>query len=271
MHLIGDDYSPKGIAEYVEFSTRAAERGRVVGICADGQLCGVVIFEQATPVMAQVHVLFSPRFRGAKRKSDAFRTACERHFETSGTLKLMGLIHAENRPAVAGAKRAGFQVEGVLRSYSVCDGKPFDVIAVGLTRDDYAAIERSGGDQRVGRRDLGVDDGNKHGLDGGHEDADVHGRSVGIAGVAEQSVLQLPAGDGGRRNLAERAGHGDGGERSDQQELVDHGRPDESVSGAKRLRKKRVDGKSSAVNGTGKGKRVGSQRKRRGGATAPAK
>jgi len=271
--LVADDFAPKTIEGYVEYSSRAAEHGRVMGVAVNGHLRGVLIFEFQNPACAMMHVLFAPAMRGRKVKCEAARLGCARLFETTpAAIKIFGLVHAENRAAVALAKRGGGRVEGLLRSHSVSGGKPFDVVVVGVTREEFnATAQLSGRDRRIDGIDVGNDVGDQLGNDSEQQHADLHAGADGTAIDADQPVPVAGAIAGERDTLAGHASNGDPGREPDQHDLGGAGDADDEVSGKPRIRKQRNDGRGGAANRTGKGKPARGQRKRGGGKPAHTK
>jgi RimJ/RimL family protein N-acetyltransferase len=274
IQLVADDFAPKTIEGYVEYSSRAAEHGRVMGVAVNGQLRGVLIFEFQNPACAMMHVLFAPAMRGSKLKCEAARLGCARLFETTpAAIKIFGLIHAENRAAVALAKRGRGRVEGVLRSHSVSGGKPFDVTVVGITREEFfnATAQLGDRDRRIGGGNVGNDGGDHIGNDSEQQHADLQRGADGASIDADQLVPKPGAIAGERDTLAIDAGDGDGRRESDQHDLGGAGKPHDEVSGKPRVRKQRNDGRGSVADRVGKGKPARGQRKRGGGKPAHTK
>lgn len=245
---VADDFTPKTALEFVESYSRAFGQARTFGVLRDGQLGGVVVFEQASPVVAVVHVLFARRLWGRRTTAEAVLRACGRLFETTPTIKVLALIPAFNRLAIRGAARYG-KIEGVLRHHTLRNGQPVDAVAVGLTKEEYGGI-------RTGRID-GRDEQLEHGQLEHH--ADVQPGPVSGSGPALQPDDHAAALGGQRVDVAERSGDDDGERGPDQPELLRDGRPDEQVPGGARVRTKRNHGHDSAQNGAGKAKRAGSK------------
>jgi RimJ/RimL family protein N-acetyltransferase len=254
--MVCDDYSPKNIASFVEFSIEAVRRGRVMGVRENERLVGVITFEQVNPAMANMHVLFSPHFKGVQKTGVASRMACERLFATTSSEKILGLIPSTNRLAIALAVRSGARIEGVLRSHTLRDGVAVDAVAVGITKEEFG---HGTGYRRAGRGSI-----EQHQVDE-HNDAGILGGPVELAVGTGGDVVE-PAGIGANgNNLTQRASDGDGLRQPDQQDLGCIGHGDQPVSGKPRVRGKRTDRGSGASDGAGKtsgarGKRERSKR-----------
>ena len=241
--VASDDFGPKTINEFVELYGGRAQSGRVFGICINGQIGGVVEFEQATPALAIGHILFAPWFlrqRGAS--AAALKAACARLFETSGTVKILGLIPEDNRLAIAMCVRHGATVEGLLRHHTVRDGKPINAVAVGVTKEEFGGIERG--------TQLRWDKIKEHrNITAG---LDLHAGTEQPSGLHPEFPPGVAAGSDLGRDQPERGGDPDIERRHNQQDLLGDRRPDAEVSGGPRLRAKRGVRKGATPNRTGK-------------------
>jgi [ribosomal protein S5]-alanine N-acetyltransferase len=68
--------------------------------------------------------------------TDAIRAVSRFAFQSMGLLKLNAAAYAENRGSIGAFLRAGYTQEGTRRKHYVLDGKPADVIELGLCADD---------------------------------------------------------------------------------------------------------------------------------------
>lgn len=263
--LVADDFFPKTIEQFVEYSIRSYRRA--YGAVRAGQVGGAIAFEQASPAMAIAHVLFAPWFireRGAAARS--LYLACERLFAETETVKVLGLIPEHNRLAIAMATRNGGKLEGVLRSHTLRDGKPVNAVAVGITREEWGELDGS----RFGsRQQLRADEQQRERVD--EQFADVLGGSGRPAVDAGASVPEPSAGSGKRGPEPERAEHGDRERGRDQQELSEPDGPDQSIPRVSRVRPKRAGGPKRAADQHRAPRRSGAKPKQRLKPAAPAK
>ncbi len=83
-----------------------------------------------------VHQAAVPEVRGAA-VVEAGRLAIRWMFDNvMGCRKLVGMTPAHNVPAIASARRVGFSIEGRLTGVALRDGKTFDLIVLGLSREE---------------------------------------------------------------------------------------------------------------------------------------
>ena len=87
--------------------------------------------------LADVGLLIGERdCRGKGIATDAIRAVGRFAFQSMGITKLNAAAYAENRGSIRAFLRAGYTQEGMRRKHYVLDGKPADVIELGLCADD---------------------------------------------------------------------------------------------------------------------------------------
>jgi RimJ/RimL family protein N-acetyltransferase len=247
-----DDFSPCTAEAFVEYSNGAY--ATTFGVERGGRLGGAIAFQQASPATAIMHVLFAPWFirqRGAAGR--ACREACRRLLAATRTVKILALIPANNRLAIALARRNGGRVEGLLRSHTLRDGKPLDAVAVGITREEFEALEH-GTEFRGNELQQCIEL---------VEHADVQRPSERAAEHATERAPVVPANGGDRRHRAKRFGSTNAKRGHDQQKLLVDRRPDEQVSGGARIRTKRPKRADAVADGAGKAGRAGDKQLKR--------
>jgi hypothetical protein len=252
-----DDYGPRTAREFVDFTERTYTR--TFGIFEGGRLGGAVAFQQPWESLAIAHMIFAPRmYRVAT--AEGLYEACQRLFATSKTVKILGLIPEDNRLAIALALRHGARLEGTLRAHTLRNGKPLNVVAVGVTREEFDGLQF----RRRERRHIGY--AKNVGLDNLHGECQRDGiehvlpLADSVAEPARDDVIELIERGLFGNSITGRAGAEDGGGRHDQQELHQPGRPDEPGAGGPRVRTKRNDRINGPENRTGKTRRPGRKR-----------
>ena len=243
-----DDFFPRTQDAFVEEYRRLASRARTFGVWKDNLLGGIIICEQASPVVASAHILLSSRLWGTPAAE--LRKAAELMFASQPSLnRIQSFVPKWNRLAVALAVRLGGKIEGTLRGVTLRGGQPADAVLVGMTREDFVNGSRTGSFGRRDQQQLDRDDGE-------HLLADPDGRSEPDPGNDPRERS-----DGGERGHAD-AGNDGGGDkrgRSDQQDVGGGNEPGHPVPRLPRIRTKRADrtggtggraGKEKAVSGT---------------------
>lgn len=128
------------IREFVE-RVNARDDEFLFGICLrdDGRHIGNI---KVGPVkqnhsLADVSLLIGERDCWGKGiATDAIRAISRFAFQSMGILKLNAAAYAENRGSISAFLRAGYTQEGLRRKHYMLDGKPDDVIELGLCADD---------------------------------------------------------------------------------------------------------------------------------------
>jgi RimJ/RimL family protein N-acetyltransferase len=147
LHLrLGVDRPPSG-AELGRRSERAeAERetGRHVSltvlepgsdVCIGQIITSRVEWQQAR---AELGMWLAPQVRGRRLAGPALRRASLWLFETTPLERLQVTTEPDNEPMLATARAAGYQYEGVLRGYTLEQGKRVDCAILSLLRRDIA-------------------------------------------------------------------------------------------------------------------------------------
>jgi hypothetical protein len=198
-----------------------------------------------------------------KKMSIAARLACAKVFSGS-VAKVMAIIPAPNKWAIALAVRSGGTVEGTLRHHSLRDGKPLDVVVVGILKEEF--INGTGIRRRNGRLVQ------QHECDGnGEQHADVLEQSGERPIDVGPAILQSSTSGRKRSDLGASPGSRNRKRKSDQLDGKLNGNSDEPLPRISRVRSVRTDRAIGPRDGVGAAKRTGSQRKRGGRPATPAK
>lgn len=133
---VADDFSPKTLDEFVEVEMARMTRQMTWGVYRGGELGGLIAFEPSSPVAGTSHVTFRRSFWGHKTSVPAMREA-HREIFGAGYRKIVSFVFADNDAIRSLAKAAGLKVEGVLRNQTLRNGEPVDMVAFGLTREEF--------------------------------------------------------------------------------------------------------------------------------------
>ena len=125
--------------EYVNGYTEAARSGTgaAFAICdTDGASSGHVLVELREAGRADVGYWLLPEGRGRGRATRALRLVSRWALAQPGVARLQLWTVPENTASQRVAERAGFQREGVLRSYRELDGSRVDAVFYSLVPSD---------------------------------------------------------------------------------------------------------------------------------------
>jgi RimJ/RimL family protein N-acetyltransferase len=147
LHLrLGVDRPPSG-AELGRRSERAEadrEAGRYVSltilksgsdVCVGQITTSRVEWQQAR---AELGMWLAPQVRGRGLAGRALRLASVWLFDTTPVERLQVTTEPDNEPMLATARAAGYQFDGVLRGYTLEQGKRVDCAVLSLLRADLA-------------------------------------------------------------------------------------------------------------------------------------
>jgi ribosomal-protein-alanine N-acetyltransferase len=99
-----------------------------------GKLVGAVSRYGPDGHHASIGCWVVPEARGRGIGTRELKAVADRTFETTGTIRLEAFIIVGNDGSERMAKRAGFEREGVLRSFEMVDGQPVDCVAYSRIR-----------------------------------------------------------------------------------------------------------------------------------------
>lgn len=134
-HQVNDDFSPKTLDEFVEFSLGVSAHWRTWGVYRGDELGGLIAVEPLSPVVVAAHLTFKKSFWGSKTTIEATRQALDIGFKDGPIRKVCGMVFADNNAVRGMYKRLGFREEGILKSQTVRDGQPIDVVVCGMTKE----------------------------------------------------------------------------------------------------------------------------------------
>ena len=136
---VGDDFAPQSEREFMDYMYARWKHITTWAIVGDGELCGLMIFEQLTPWLGTAHLLIKREFQNRGIAVRACRQAFAEMFKRSGIGKLQFDVLARNRAVGSLLINIGAQREGTLCDQTLRDGKPQDVWLYGLTKAAFHA------------------------------------------------------------------------------------------------------------------------------------
>ena len=133
---ISDDFSPKTLDEFVDVEMERMNRQMTWGVYRDGELGGLIVFEPSSPVAGTSHITFRRSFWKPKTTVPAIREAYSEIF-AAGYRKILSFVFADNNAIRSLAREIGLKEEGVLRGQTLRNGRPIDMVALGLLREEF--------------------------------------------------------------------------------------------------------------------------------------
>ena len=131
-----DDFSPTTIEQFVEqWQGDMARGGRTWAVYKGKDLVGLISAEQLSPVVATVHLLFHKSGWGHDTTVPALQEVFRDVFERAQ--KITALVFADNANVIGLARKVGAEKEGVLRAHTLREGRPADMVALGLLKEDF--------------------------------------------------------------------------------------------------------------------------------------
>lgn len=136
-NAVADDFAPKTIEEFISDWEARSQGPRVTwGVWRDGELVGLIVVDQISPILVTAHCLFAKRAWGHQTTVPAIRQMLDEIF-AAGVRKVIGTPFAHNSQMIALMRELGFRREGTLVGHTIQHGKPVDMAAFGLFADDY--------------------------------------------------------------------------------------------------------------------------------------
>ena len=138
---VADDFGPKCLEDFVmEWRERERAQQSWAVYCGE-ELGGVVTVQRMTPIVATSHCIFKRTFWGPQTTLPALRLVYEKVFD-DGYEKILSFAFRDNAQLLGLARKLGAEKEGVLRKQTKRNGRPTDMIAIGLLKEDF--VENGG-------------------------------------------------------------------------------------------------------------------------------
>lgn len=131
-----DDFSPATLNAFVEKSIEDAKQMTTWAVYRDGELGGMVSFQQWTPVLGTCHCLFKREMWGRKTTLPALQQIATEIFAT-GISKISMCVFSDNKAIIALVKDLGGVTEGRYRNHTMRGGKLVDMTAIALFKEGF--------------------------------------------------------------------------------------------------------------------------------------
>jgi RimJ/RimL family protein N-acetyltransferase len=129
-----DDFGPRTLEEFMaEWEARQPAR-MSWAVLRDGEIGGLVVVDRQSPVLGATHCVFKRSFWGHEDTVDALKQIYEQAF-SAGIQKLSCAVFPDNAQLIHLARRVGARREGRLKNHTLRDGKPADLLILGLERN----------------------------------------------------------------------------------------------------------------------------------------
>lgn len=134
---VRDDFGPQTLKALLDsWPTYESEPFKTWGVWRDGDLGGLITVRSITPHLAEAHAIFRKSFFGHETTIPALRAVFDQVFQ-SGVSRIESNIFYDNDSMLALARKLGAQKEGTLRQRTIRNGRPVDMIIVGLLAVDF--------------------------------------------------------------------------------------------------------------------------------------
>ena len=133
---VADDFAPRSLEEFMAEWERLKPVRTSWGIFRDEELGGVIVVDNLTPVVANIHIIAKQTFWGRETTLEAMKQACAATFE-AGLIKIVCTVFPDNASVIHLATQLGAEREGRLKSHTLRGGKPCDLLVFGLTKEMF--------------------------------------------------------------------------------------------------------------------------------------
>jgi len=130
---VADDYAPKTLREFVDASIRRGSRN--FGVYRDGELGGLIMFDQLSPILCECHIYFKRSFWGWGTTVPALRLAHAWATGPGGYKKGTSPVFESNRLMVRLLEHLGAVQEGFFRNHTTQRGKPVNVLYFSIFKE----------------------------------------------------------------------------------------------------------------------------------------
>jgi RimJ/RimL family protein N-acetyltransferase len=125
-----------GVDQMMDVLLRDMVNSWLCWVVVAGEPVGLVVLRPLLPGVREVHLLFKRSSWG--RALAPVAEVLYRAFDADPDLRrVQSFAFADNAQLVGLARRVGAVVEGKLRQATMRDGKPVDMVAIGLLREDF--------------------------------------------------------------------------------------------------------------------------------------
>lgn len=132
---VSDDYSPKTVEDFIAFFERAADQQKTWAVYRNGELGGMISYQQVSPIVGTAHCVFKKTFWGHATTMEALRQAFLHMFENC--TKISSPVMEGNKAMLSLLMKMGAKREGVLEAHTLRDGKPLNLVMTAFFRDSF--------------------------------------------------------------------------------------------------------------------------------------
>jgi RimJ/RimL family protein N-acetyltransferase len=137
---VADDFSPQTLDAFMaQWDDRASSEQRWA-VYRNDELGGLVTLQPLSPCVLGSHCVFKRSFWGSDTTTEALHQVYSLAFEIPTINKIFGVVFHDNAQIIGLCKSLGFTIEGRLRNHTMRGGQPVDMIALGLTREDFTCL-----------------------------------------------------------------------------------------------------------------------------------
>ncbi len=155
--MVADDFAPQTLDEFVDMWDSRPER-LTWAVSRDGELGGIMSAAPISPIVWDMHLVFSRAFWGQETTRYALSLALDEVFRERGACKISAAVFPRNHALLGMIRSIGATKEGLLRGHTLKGGKPVDMVIVGLDkRSFYNAISSTRSGDRIERAHRGID------------------------------------------------------------------------------------------------------------------
>lgn len=130
-----DDAAPQNLGDFVRECELLAPLVTTWAVRVDGELGGVLIAQQVSPIAWRVQPFFRREFWGQKIARPAMAGVLAKLFER-GAVKIIGFPFEDNHAMHAFLKKLGYRVEGKLNAQTLRGGRVVSQLVFGLQKED---------------------------------------------------------------------------------------------------------------------------------------
>lgn len=129
---VADDYAPQTIDQFVNLELAREQQGvRKFGVYRDDELGGAIWLAPENDIVVSAHCVFKREFFGRKTTYPALYQMAEMTFE-AGFQKISMQVFEDNDAIKCLLQQIGARREGTLKSHTLRQGSPVDVVLFAL-------------------------------------------------------------------------------------------------------------------------------------------
>lgn len=130
-------------APYEAASATSAKVVFAIARKADDELLGMIVLKVSMlHQVGTLRIVIAPEFRGRHIGREAERLVLDYAFTHLGLEKVCTEMLAHNYSSFRVSSVCGFRLEGVLRNHALVDGERYDLLCMGILRDEFLGEHR---------------------------------------------------------------------------------------------------------------------------------